>query len=701
MRSISVSNSYFSNSLMTPATGTPTPIKKPGWWTKLLFSYRWMSRRNKIALWGLIAVSIGVGVSFQWIKPAYKTWKMNYYMHLAEGLVQKKDYSAASLAYRKALLSDPDRPEAWKSLAKFLEQLDSPEVIGIWEKLAKIEPNVREHRYKQAAAAIKYGRAYEAEEIIDALPEEWRNDPAYLRSVVYIAIQKNQLGIAERALNHLLEVNPNDEQAKYDLALAHTKSPDASVRYQAKRDLGEIAAGNSSLASTALRQSINIALEDKDNAEADRLASKLILLPDATVRDRLLHAQLELTSQSLTAPLTIKNLREYALTHSDSFEAIVGWFLGNSVDSEGTAKWLKELPPDFTSKLEVQSGLLQFYLSIADFKQVFRILRERSESLNIPLKVLDLAEKAINQLDDEPAAANRIWLEAVYAVESNPQALYYLSLVASARGWTGATGRTLSALADSAPSQAGVWNLLAKHESSAGNLPGYYKALGGLMRINPYDIHVASDWVIASVLLRKGDSDEVINIAKRTYDATEPADPWAGTAYAMALLRQRRPQQALEIMNRMTESNRLLPQRAIYVGAILAAAGRKQEALEYFARSEKFKDNNFPEEIALRRIWKGVALGEATTAEESERLLSTRKDLRAESHRIEMELRDKLKKRANPAEVQQILSQLKAASEPPKQAPPEVRQFMQELRAADAKRPSPLAVPSHSPVKKP
>jgi tetratricopeptide (TPR) repeat protein len=644
-----------------------------------------MTRRNKIALWSLIIVVILTTISLQWVRPIYRGTKMWYFIHMAENLVKKKDYSAASLAYRKALLSGADRPDAWKSLAKFLEQVDSPEIIGVWEKLGAIEPNVREHRYKQAAAAIKYGRNFEAEAILDKVPASWREDSDYLRSVAIIAIQKNQLAKVEHALNGLLKKNPKDEEALYDLALARTKSSDSGTRIQAKEDLADIGRSDSKFASTALRQLVDVAMQEKDLNEADRLATKLIAMPNATVRDRFTHLQLELQSQSLTAQISINNLHEYAQKYSENFETVVDWLLSNNIDPAGTAAWLKGLPPEFARKVEVQSGFLHFFLSVSDFKEVFRILRERRESLNIPANVLDLAEKAINQVDVDPGQAGRTWLEAVYAAEGNPQALYYLSIVSSSRGWMSATGRALSALADGVPGQAGVWNLLAKHESSAGNLPGYYKALGGLMRINPYDIHVASDWVIASVLLRKGQADEILDVSKRTYDATEPADPWAGTAYAMALLQAERPKQALEIMNRMSESNRMLPQRAIYMGAILAGSGQKAEALEFFARSESFKETKFPEEIALRRVWKGVALGEASTAEESKRLLATRKDLRAESHRIEMDLRAQLRQRSNQAEVQQIFNELKAKTQQSQQTPPEVQQFIQEIRSSESK----------------
>lgn len=661
----------------------------------MAFSYHWMSRRNKIALWGMIAAVIIAAVSLQWVRPAYRGAKMWYFIHLAEKLVEKKDYAAASLAYRKAMLSGLERTDSWKSLAKFLEKIDSPEIIGIWEKLAAMEPNVREYRYKQAAAAIKYGRNYEAETVLNNIPEAWRGDRDYLRSVITIAIQKNDLLIAEQAVNVLLKKNPKDEEALYDLALAHTKSSDKGVILQARQELADIGNSGSPLAATAYRQLIALAVADNDANEADRIATKLAALPDATVRDQLAYIQYELMSNSITAPGSIKNLRSYAETHPDDFEPIVEWFLTNKIESEATTAWLKGLPPEFTSKIPVQSGLLQFFLSISDFKEVFHILRQRSTSLNIPSAALDLAEKAISQTDEDSSQASRTWLEAIYAAGGRGQALYYLSLISSARGWTTATGRALSALADSSPSQAGVWNLLAKHESVAGNLPGYYKALNGLMRINPYDIHVASDWVIASILLRKGQTDEMLDVAKRTYDATEPADPWAGTAYALVLLQAQRPQQALEIINRMSESNRLLPQRAIYVGAVLAASGHKAEALEYFARSEGFKDNNFPEEAGLRRIWKGVALGEATTAEESQRLLSTRKDLRAESHRIEMDLRAQLQKRSNPVEVQQIFNQLKSKTQREQKTPAEVQQFIQNIRSNESKRQPPA--PAHKP----
>ncbi|MGH8048785.1 MAG: hypothetical protein ACREKL_16210, partial [Chthoniobacterales bacterium] len=146
------------------AKETPKAQEKLNFAQRILFMYHWMSIRNKIALWTIVVLAVLVVSSLKWVYPAIKTAKMFYFIHLAESYVAKKDYASAPLAYRKALLSSPNRPEPWKSLAKFLEAVDSPEIINVWEKLAKFEPEVREYRYKEVAAAIKYGRGYQAQE---------------------------------------------------------------------------------------------------------------------------------------------------------------------------------------------------------------------------------------------------------------------------------------------------------------------------------------------------------------------------------------------------------------------------------------------------------------------------------------------------------------------------------------------------------
>src|SRR5688572_8373711 len=102
------------------STESQSPPRKPNFIRILAERYRWMSRRNKIALWSLLVVILIFVVSIRWIQPAYRTAKMWLFLRMADQAIERKDYGSASLAFRKALLSGYENPASWKQLAKFL-----------------------------------------------------------------------------------------------------------------------------------------------------------------------------------------------------------------------------------------------------------------------------------------------------------------------------------------------------------------------------------------------------------------------------------------------------------------------------------------------------------------------------------------------------------------------------------------------------
>jgi Flp pilus assembly protein TadD len=656
------------------------PGAKPGFFQRVGERYRWMSLRNKIGLWGLLAVLILGAVFFQWLQPAYQTTKMYFFLKLADKAVAQKNYQAASLAFRRALHSGLENPVTWKALAKFLDEIGSPEVINVWERLAKLEPSVAQYRYNQIEAALKFARVYQAEEILQKLPAAWRDAPEGLRIEAEIDINKKQFEMAEKLLARLLELRPSDKRAAFDLTCLQAASPDLSVQTTARQHLEEVAASDSEFTSAALRRLIVLEMEEGNMNEADRLAERSVGRSDATVRDRLIYAQLEAVTNSFTLALTVANLRVYANAHPADFGQIMQWFLNTRVDPSGTTQWVANLPPEMRSQPEVESALFSYYLAVPDLDRVFELIKNPQSQLHLSPKVLDLAGSALEKERTGDPSAEKSWQEAVYAAEGNAKTLRILSLLASARGWSSATGRALSALTAATPNEASVWSLLAQHETASRNLPGLYKALEGLMRINPYDVAVASNWALAASLMRQADAQEVLDVAKRTYYSTNPSDAQAATAYAMALLQAGQPAEALQVVEKMSVADRREPKRVIYVGAVLAANGRKDEALEYFTRSEKVMDNPFLEEKTLRAIWRDVAMGEATTAEEAERLLIQRNDPDVRPAKIEAELANELQRRADPSEVQRILSNLKAETESRRKSPAQLDELMREVR---------------------
>lgn len=676
-----------------PSTDSPVPRRKLQFARQLLNRYRWMSLRNKIALWAIVAAILIALVSFQWLRPAYRSARMWLFLNMANEAIERKDYNAASLAFRKALLSGNEYPASWKALAEFLEQANSPEVINVWARLATMEPEVASHRYAEIAAALRFGRTSQAEEVFAQIPPAWRNAPEGLRLAAEIAFRRNDVPVAEARLQEILRQVPDDQFARFTLNSLRAGNPDPAISQPARRALEEFAAGNGEYALPARRRIIALEQAAGTLYEADRLAAQLIQQPGATVQDRLLHAQLELATNSLSLPVTIRNLRQYAVDHPEEFGTILSWLLETRFDFDGTRRWLEELPPKFvTDHPEIHGPLLQYYLGSRSFEKAYVLLGDPKSPIGLSPNVLDLARRAIEQDEQGLPSADQTWISALYATEGKSQPLRVLSLLASSRGWTAATGRALTALADAAPGDPSAWWLLVQHENNVRNLPGLYKALNGLLRLNPYDPAVASNWVLAAALVRQADAERLVEVAHRAQAAAPPGDPRAATALAMALLQAGKPAEAVAIIDKMREVDRRDMSRAIYVGAIYAANGRFPEALECFQRSEENAEETFPEERAFRRIWKGVALGEAPSAKEAEQLLIRQENPDVMAQKLSGELRDAQLRRADPAEVQRILGTLKAEAEsrqrPP---PPEVERLLREVRPQTA---SPTATPA-------
>jgi tetratricopeptide (TPR) repeat protein len=639
-----------------------------------------MSLRNKIAIWSLLVVILIFVVSIRWIQPSYRTARMWLFLRMADQAIERKDYGSASLAFRKALLSGYENPASWKRLAKFLEEVHSPEIIGVWERLANMEPTVPQHRYNQIAAALQFGRTYQAEELIGRLPSALLETPEGLRLRAEVATRKRQFPQAGQLLEKLVALRPDDKKAQFDLYCIRANSEDPAVSGLAREKLKEVAATESEFTAAAMRRLVAIAKENGDTYEADRIAGRLASRQDATAQDQITYVQLEGLINSFTLPMAVASLRDYAARHPADFGAIVEWLVASKVDLSGTGRWIAEIPPEARILPHIEPALFQYYLAAGDFDQVFRMLRNPASSLHCSAKVLDLAAKAIEEDRSGATSAEQTWIQAIYACEGKVQPLRILSSLASAVGWSGATGRALSALADASPGDPSAWWLLVQHESSVHNLAGMYKALGGLMRLNPYDITVASSWVLAASLVRQGDLDEVLGIAKRTYESTYPSDPRAATAYAMALLQADRNAEAMAVVDQMSLVDRREPQRAIYVGSVLAANGRMKEAFDYFDRSEVLERNSFPEERMLRRIWKGVASGEASTAEEARKIIADRDSAEGNTDKIQAELNSEIQRRSDPGELQRILSTLKTESESRRKMAPEVEKMMSDLR---------------------
>lgn len=649
---------------------------------RIIQRYQWMRLRNKIALWVFLLAIITAAVGYKFGRPAYRHFKSQMYLQMADNLVEAEDYNAASLAFRKAILSGNRNPEVWKRVAAFLEKINSPELGKIWETLAGLEPEVHEHKIRQAEALLRNGRGHQAIAILEALPPEAKETIAFHRISADIALSRRDYSVAREHYSSWLVLEPGNSDIEFRLLVTKMYSPDPLVAYPAKDEVLVIAERRGEGAAQAYRELVARSMQEGDVFDAARLASRLVELPEPKFEDMATFLNLEIASQSFALSLALERFLAFGKENPEELPKVANFLLERG-QTDAVRKWLDTLPRETIEHQDVQTTRFQIALATEDWDAAFALLRENRLPVQVPPAVTELAEQAFAQYAAGDKDANQTWQRMVYMAQGDPGALQMLSLLAEARGWSFAVGRTLTALSGIATGNPDVWRRLARHEALTGNLAGYHSALAGLMRINPYDVGVSSDWVLSSVLLRKESPQTVLDIAERAYGTGDGANARVATSYAIALLGVNRPEDAKAAIEKMSPVDRRAPERAIYVGAVLASAGDHDEALEYLERAGNHEGSRFAEERGFRRIWTGIAKGEESASEQLDRIFADLAGWRQDSDRIADEMRQELEGRYDPAASQRILEDLRLQAQERRSSPAELQRLLQDLSPSE------------------
>lgn len=670
------------------AANTKSPSgKKLTIWQRILQRYRWMSFWNKIALWAFVALVLVTAAGFQYVVPAYRHFKSKMYLNMADKFIEAEDYNSASLAFRKAILSGHKNPEVWKRVAAFLEKVNSPELAKIWETLAELEPDVYEHRIRQAESMLKQGRRFQAVQILDALPEPAKKTTEFYKISAEVALSKRDYAQASAYYAEWLKLEPDNDDIKFRQLVTTMYSPDPLIAYPAKEEVEILAKSGGPAAVSAYRELIARSMQEGDIFDAARLAGRLVDLPNPTFEDMAAFLNLEIASKSFALQIALQRFLEFGKNNPAELPKVANFLLERG-QTDAVKAWMLELPPEVLDHQDVQASRFQLALATQDWDSAFALLKANRLPVEVPENVLALAEQSFAEYAAGDKNADQTWQKMIYAVQGNAGALQMLSLMAEARGWTFAVSRTLAALSNLASGNLEVWKRLARHEALTGNLAGYHSALTGMMRINPYDIGVSSDWVLSSVLLRKEDPQNVLSIAERAYGSTYPANPNVATAYAVALLGLNRAAEAKSVIEKMSMTDRMAPERSIYMGAVLAGAGDNAAALEFLHRAAEAGNARFIEELGFRRVWEGIARGESSAEEQLAKIFRDRAKWADDSQRIAIEVQRDIQVRYDPVVSQRILEDLKQQAEQRRSSPAELQKLVNDLRVGAEATPS-------------
>jgi Tfp pilus assembly protein PilF len=660
---------------------------------------------HSLASWTQIAIAVvilsvpGALLSYKFLKPIYHDWVARNSLKLAASAVEKKDYQTASLAFRKAVMSAPKNPEVWEKVVEYLELADSPESVAVWSRLTKLRPDDVEYQFKLAESAVKYRRVYDAQRALAGFSDETKQSARYLKVASGFAALRGDSASARDSLSRLVAMDPGDREAYVNLLAANLRVDDPAAQKDAVKKLEALADESGDFSTRALRDLAGYAASKNDAYAANIYAQRLVDRPDATVKDRLFHLNTEIITKSFTLPITVDKITDYAESHPEDLPAVANFLVTQGKMSE-IRDWIEKLPPETKALPAIQSLQIDLALRDGDVDEAFAMLKSGKTTSELDPALLDLAEQAITQYVDGRADAEQAWKKAILQVQSQPQPLQVLAALARSSGWVAGLAEAMWALTNVASGQVTIWADLTKLELSRNNAPGALRALSGALQVDPYDPQLRNDWAFLAILLNTVSAKDVLETTRQNLDA-DPSNPYFQTTHALALFTSGDQKEALATIDKLAESQRQMPERALVVGLILAQTERKAEALRYLDRIADKAPTFLPEQQRLYLQAVAAARGEGLASEELKRATSRHEmsdEERAtfnEALRVQREtassaeareaLKKELAQRAQERSAvrsgeESITEQLRAESQARQRTPEELKELMKSIR---------------------
>ncbi len=548
--------------------------RKVSIWKRVFIWYRALRRLNKIALWVLIA-SIPLGfIAANLARPAYRSWRQNNALVIAQNCILRNDANGAFSAFRQALRIDPRNPRVWRQLGTFLEAQSSPETIFVLERLIQLEPGVVENRYHAAEAALALGDEERAmSELANVSPSD-RKSARYRLLNAKIALTGGNLSVAEGELASLVQSEPSNSEAVFRLDQVRLLLPASSDRAAAEQRMRVVASGKDARAMEAQRMLARFYATTNDMPMAARAAEVLVESDNASFEDWMLFLNIEFATSSLSLPNSIEKMRAWVLAHPQELPKAAAYFIQLDMARQ-TRDWLASAAADRLDEPQIKSARFSLAIADRDWDEVFSLLQSGAQA--VPADTVRKVSDTYRAFRANHPEAINSWSELVLSAKGNLTLLDSLRQLAVAWEWEDAQEKTLWAIGDVVPENPAVWKALLPLVQSDNNAPDLARAFGALVSAEPSNRAAINRWIQLQFLLNLGAKNELLKAARANLDAAPKNAAFQMTS-ALLLADTDHGSEAFALVQSMDEKSRQDPACAPYLAYVYARAKKPAEA---------------------------------------------------------------------------------------------------------------------------
>ena len=541
-----------------------------------------------------LAVMAVVAAAGWFGRKAYKRAEEHRLIAQAREYESKKDWRNTNLCLQRVLQINPLSVTACQMIADLLEAGGSSAALSWRIQVAKLEPDNVTNHFVWAKTAIKSQNLKSAEEALAGIGEKYKTTAEYHKIEGALAWNQGHAAEAEKQYSEALRLESADQANVLNLETIRLTSTNQVVANAARLAL-EQTVTNAALRPVTLQHLLTAAVARHNLSQALGYAKEIVGNPSASFSDKINYLQLLREAKSDESAPWLASLKT-AATHSAPDAFALGRWMATAEKPDTALRWLQGLSPAMQTNLPVPLIITDCQIAQKDWNGLLAFVSKQDwgEAEFYRSAIISLAQRSLGRSDSSAIT----WAKTLSLAAHRPDHLLRLAQVTEAWGWLPEKAEVLLKTTDLFPKEKWAVNELMAKLYTDGNTIGLQNLLSKIHNSDPSDVRIENN--LANILLlRKSELDRANVMAKEVYDKS-PNDPFFISTYAYSLLLQKKPDEAVKVLNNLKPEYLKIPSIAAYYGVIQAESGHKELARSYIAEAQTAK--LLPEEKEMVRL---------------------------------------------------------------------------------------------------
>lgn len=539
-------------------------------------NWNWKKVLLLLAILGIVLLGAAYG--------AYKGYRIVREVRLvkqAKGFMEKSEPRKALLCLQGALRYNPNNLEAVRLMADLLEQGRSPAALLYRSRVVELNPNSLDDRLSLVQAAMASRDFTMVTNTLAGVNEAGKKTAAYHKVAGSVAAAMGNVPEAESHFREAARLEPENPVPQLNLAVLGLGQTNQQVLAQARSTLTLLSSNptNGALRVRALRELFADAIRHNQTNAALAFSHKVLLETNSTFNDRLMRLDVLRVASDPGFDLALQTFKKDASQDPAKAHEMAAWQFNRSSPAKALA-WIETLPQAFQTNQALAVMAAECRSATGDWQSLqTNIVKQTWGELEFIRRAYLARALREQNLED---SAKIEWSQALKFANNQRAPLVMLLRLAAQWRWNTEGEEILSLIINRYPSERWAYQALTQVYYMTGRTRPLMVLCSQQAKRNPDDLPTKNNLAMTAMLL---DATEMQphDLARELYDKAPTNASFAST-YAFSLYQQKKTNEALQVMTKLTPQQLQSPTIASYYALVLHANGNMPTARQYFDR---------------------------------------------------------------------------------------------------------------------